>query len=129
MTLTKMALVADASADVCRSLKEVLATLGFQTIESGDGFHLLERLRRIRPSLVVIDLALPGLDGTEVLHFIRRNEEWMDIPVLVTSALIDHGTRRLVFQSGGTAFLEKPLVPQAVKAAVAELLLPETPRP
>jgi two-component system KDP operon response regulator KdpE len=128
MTHTKVALVADASAEIRRSLKEGLSSLGFLTIESGDGFHLLDRLRKMRPSLVVIDLGLPGLDGTEVLHFIRRNEDWMDIPVLVTSGMVDPGTRRLVYQAGGTAFLEKPVMPQALRAAVAELLLPEAPR-
>jgi CheY-like chemotaxis protein len=124
MAVTKLALVADESAEVRQTQKELLRTLGVLTIEAQDGFQLLDLLRKTRPSLVVIDLALRGLDGTEVLHFIRRNDDWMDIPVLVYSAITDTATRRLVMQAGGTAFLEKPGAPQALRAAVAELLLP-----
>ena len=124
MTVTKTALVADASGETSQTLKDVLHALGYLTIESQDGFRLLDVLRRVRPSLVVMDLALKGLDGTEVLHFIRRNEDWMDIPVLVYSEQTGPAARRTALQAGATAFLEKPVLPQALRAAVAELLLP-----
>jgi len=124
MTVTKTALVADGSGEVSQVLKDTLHALGYLTIESLDGFHLLDVLRKVRASLVVMDLALKGLDGTEVLHFIRRNEDWMDIPVLVYSELTSPAARRMVMQAGATAFLEKPVLPQPLRAAVAELLLP-----
>lgn len=124
MTVTKTALVADGSGEVPQTLKDALHALGYLTIETQDGFHLLDVLRKVRPSLVVMDLALKGLDGTEVLHFIRRNEDWMDIPVLVFSELTSPAARRMVMQAGATAFLEKPVLPQALRTAVAELLLP-----
>ncbi|HLY72493.1 MAG TPA: response regulator [Planctomycetota bacterium] len=121
MTVTKVALVADESAEVRRSQRTLLHDLGFLAIEAEDGFQVLDLLRRARPSLVVLDLALRGLDGTEVLHFIRRNVDWMDIPVLVYSALTDTSTRRIVLQAGGTAFLEKPGAAPALRSAVSAL--------
>ena len=127
MTQTKTAIVADGSAEIRRMQRDVLRSLGFLTIEAQDGFHLLDRLRKVRPSVVVVDLGLSGLDGTEVLHFIRRNEDWMDLPVVVTSSQTNPGTRRLVRQSGGTAFLVKPGTPEALKEVVAALLLPDPP--
>jgi CheY-like chemotaxis protein len=129
MTHRKIALVGDGSADIRRFHRETLSSIGFLSLETPDGFHLLDRLRKIRPSLVLVDMELPGLDATEVLHFIRRSEDWMDIPVIVTSAQVDPGTKRMVLQAGGTVFLEKPLSAQTLKAAVAELLLPEVPAP
>jgi len=127
MTVTKTALVADGSGEVPQDLKDVLHGLGYLTIEAQDGFHLLDILRRLRPGLVVADLALKGLDGTEVLHFIRRNEDWMDLPVLVYSELRHPAARRVAMQAGATAFLEKPVLPQVLRATVAELLLPGIP--
>jgi CheY-like chemotaxis protein len=125
MTYTKTALVADDSAEVRRAHREALQSLGFLVIEAEDGFRLLDRLRKVRASLVLADLELRGLDGTEVLHFIRRNEDWMDIPVVVTSALTDASARRLVRQCGGTAFLGKPVAPETLKSVVGALLLPD----
>jgi len=123
MTHTKTALVGDASGDVRTAFREVLSPLGFLTIESEDGFHLLDRLRKMSPSLIVVDLDLRGLDGTEILHFVRRNEDWMDIPVLVTSSRADDATRRLVRQSGGTALLAKPFARETLRDVVRALLI------
>lgn len=127
MTLTKTAVVADESAEVRRAQSLMLKSLGFLPIEAVDGFQVLDRLRKIRPSLIVMDLALPGLDGTEVLHFIRRNEEWKDLPVLVCSASADAATRKLVLRAGGTAFVPKNATIEALRDAVAALLLPNDP--
>jgi CheY-like chemotaxis protein len=124
VTLTKTAVVADESAEIRRAQSVMLKTLGFLPIEATDGFQVLDRLRKIRPNLIVMDLAMPGLDGTEVLHFIRRNEEWKDLPVLVCSALADTATRKLVLRVGGTAFLPKNAPIEALRDAVASLLLP-----
>ena len=128
MTPTKTALVADGDAGLRRTHREALGALGFLAIEAEDGFSLLERLRRIRPQVIVLDLELRGLDGTEVLHYLRRNEDWKDIPEVVTSSLADASARRLVRQCGGTAFLPKPVDPQALQEVVGALLLPDDPR-
>jgi DNA-binding response OmpR family regulator len=125
MTYKKTALVGDESGDVRKVHREILESLGFLTLEADDGFQLLERLRRVRPSLIVVDLDLRGLDGTEVLHFVRRNEDWMDIPVLVTSSRTDASARRLVRQCGGSAFVGRPCAPETLREVVRALLLPE----
>ncbi len=123
MRYTKTALVGDASPDVREAFREVLKSLGLLMVESEDGFQLLDRLRKMRPSLIVVDLDLRGLDGTEILHFVRRNEDWMDIPVLVTSSRADESTRRLVRQCGGTALLGKPFAREPLRDVVRAVLL------
>lgn len=121
MTANRTALVAEASDSIRAMQAEVLKSLGFFVIEAQDGYQVLERLRKVRPALVVLDLALQGLDGTEVLHFLRRNEDWSAIPVVVCSAMTDHYTRQLVTRAGGTAFLEKPFAPESLQQVVGRL--------
>jgi CheY-like chemotaxis protein len=121
MMYNRTALVADESDRVRKDLSEILHSLGFFVVEARDGFQVLERLRKMRPALVVMDLVLQGLDGSEVLHFLRRNEDWAGIPVVVCSARTDAATRRQVEQVEGTVFLEKPCPPESLRREVARL--------
>ncbi len=121
MTKIRTALVAEESASIREMQTQILKSLGFFVIDAQDGFQVLERLRKVRPALVVMDLALKGLDGTEVLHFLRRNEDWAAIPVVVYSAMTDTATRRLVTQAGGTVFLEKPFASESLQREIVRL--------
>jgi DNA-binding response OmpR family regulator len=121
MMLNRTALVADESDRVRKEQSEILRALGFFVVEARDGFQVLERLRRMQPALVVMDLALQGLDGGEVLHFLRRNEDWAGIPVVVCSARTDAATRRQVAQVEGAVFLEKPCPPESLRREVSRL--------
>lgn len=129
MTLRRTALVADASAEIRRAQAETLRDLGFLVLEAEDGFQVLDRLRKVKPALIVLDLSLQGLDGTEVLHFLRRNEEWADIPVIVCSAVMDGWTRRTVSQCGGTVLLPKPCPPELLHREAARIFRAPQPPP
>lgn len=121
MTYNRTALVADESDPIRKELSEILRSLGFFVVEARDGFQVLERLRRMRPALIVLNLQLQGLDGGEVLHFLRRNEDWSGIPVVVCSARTDAATRRQVAQVEGTVFLARPCPPESLRREVVRL--------
>jgi len=121
MTYNRTALVAETSDRARKDLSELLHSLGFFVVEARDGFQILERLRKMRPALIVMDLDLQGLEGGEVLHFLRRNEDWSGIPVVVCSARADAATRRQVAQVEGTVFLEKPCPPESLRREVVRL--------
>jgi CheY-like chemotaxis protein len=74
-----------------------LQATGWQVTEAGNGREALERLGVATPSLILLDLIMPEMDGFEFLHKMRANAAWRDIPVIVLSAktLTDEDRRTL----------------------------------
>lgn len=87
--------------------------------EAGDGPALLQRLRTLNADVVLLDIALPGRDGLEVLQQIRR--EWPSLPVLMLSTYPEkqHAVRCL--RLGASGYLNKTASPDTLAAAVRQL--------
>lgn len=102
-------LVVDDSPGLCDMLRELLEGLGFRVDVAGDGREALARLARgQRPALVMLDRAMPDLDGLEVLARVRANARWRDLPVLmVTSATTGHEVEEAL-AAGADEYLMKP---------------------
>jgi two-component system, chemotaxis family, response regulator Rcp1 len=106
-------------------------TLGFDCHVSvvADGTEALEHLAEVirgsssaRPGLVLLDLNLPRMDGWEVLRRLRRSDHWQDLPVVIfsTSHTATDAVRAL--QEGASAFVTKPLSPEAYISTVSDLI-------
>ena len=80
-------LLMDEDADVLEQLQTVLQRAGYHVLVAVDGHAALRLAKTARPSLIVSDLLLAGLDGYEVWKLLRTDEELPRIPILVTSAL------------------------------------------
>jgi PAS domain S-box-containing protein len=65
------------------TLARLLAHAGYAVETAVDGLDAIEVLKRIRPQLILLDLLLPGMQGTDVLRLIRQSPEWKDIPVVL----------------------------------------------
>ena len=105
------------------SLRELVrAVLGgrYRFIEAADGTEALELAREERPSLIVLDVMLPGLSGIEVLEELRSTDSLKDIPVVVITAW-SHAEIE-VQVAGADRFVSKPFDPDQLSAAVEELL-------
>jgi two-component system cell cycle response regulator DivK len=73
-------IVADAAADA-------IGAAGYRAIQARDGWQALEALAQERPALLLVDLFLPGMSGTEFLRFVKINPSWSHIPrVIMTGA-------------------------------------------
>ena len=68
---------------IVRKLKEE----GYQTIEAGEGEEGLEKVKKEKPDLILLDLILPGMDGFEVLGKIKEEPSLSSIPVIILSNL------------------------------------------
>lgn len=79
-------LVVDDDPSIREMLVLILETRGFDVRQAADGMKALERARAEPPSLILLDLMMPGMDGFEVLEAMRRHEKWSDIPVIVITA-------------------------------------------
>jgi len=77
----KKIMVVDDEPDTVDLIKLVLMTEGFEVISAYSGKECLEKLKIERPSLILLDIMMPGMDGWEVFHKIK--EEYEDIPVAI----------------------------------------------
>jgi CheY-like chemotaxis protein len=92
----------------------------FDYLEAGDGRAALELLAEHHPSLVLLDLMLPGITGLDVLRALRADEELAEIPVVGVSAWVHLEPEALA--AGADRFVTKPFDPDALRATVVELL-------
>jgi DNA-binding response OmpR family regulator len=69
---------------------------------------LEETIRRFPPDLIILDVRMPGLDGTEVCHRLRRDKRYDTVPVMFLSACSDEATVRKGFANGADFYMPKP---------------------
>jgi CheY-like chemotaxis protein len=119
------------------ALERILVRAGYHVIAVGDGREGLLRARDNRPDLILLDMMLPTLEGTEVLRQLKRDPITKDIPVIVLSSLSQKNEEKLK-TAGAVAYFEKSLLNlnkdgsslvQAVQNVVDELRgVEDTPR-
>jgi PAS domain S-box-containing protein len=101
-------LVVDDDAVTRHILTGYLSRAGFRAVTAASGAEALDALQRLLPSLVLLDLVLPDLDGYEVLRAIRADERTRDVPVVVLTALEGDEEISRAFEEGADDFLNKP---------------------
>jgi PAS domain S-box-containing protein len=103
-------LVVDDDKDNLSLMREILRTNGFGVRTTGRGQRALHLAREAQPSLILLDLRLPDLDGYTVLKSLKEDSTTWDIPVIVMtgSAVVDDTKRRRVLALGAARFMSKP---------------------
>jgi GAF domain-containing protein/DNA-binding response OmpR family regulator len=79
-------LVVDDDATLRQLLRRMLEPEGFAVVEAANGRVALERLRDVSPSVILLDLMMPEMDGFEFVTEFRRHEAWRAIPIVVITA-------------------------------------------
>lgn len=79
-------LVVDDDPDAREILTEILITLGLSVRQATNGLDALNKIMEEPPDMVILDLSMPHMDGTNVLAQLRANPETSDLPVLVFTA-------------------------------------------
>jgi DNA-binding response OmpR family regulator len=92
---------------------------GYETLEAGDGLHAQELLREHHPSLVVLDLMLPGMDGLQLCQWIRGRSE---LPVIMLTARAEEADRIVGLELGADDYVTKPFSPRELAARVRTVL-------
>lgn len=88
-------------------MTQKLTSEGFEMIEASDGEMGVERVKEEEPDLVLLDLLLPGIDGFEVLKWIRQEKQFKDLPVIILSNLGDEKDIKKGKELGATSYLIK----------------------
>jgi two-component system nitrogen regulation response regulator NtrX len=109
-------LIVDDERNLRRMLASVLEAEGHEVATAADGDEAVLELERSEPDVVLLDLALPGRDGLNVLGTIRSR--WPDLPVVMMSGRASLSDAVRATKIGAFHFLEKPLSPEALLLAV-----------
>ena len=104
----KLVLIADDVPTNRQVLLEMLRPLGFDTLEAADGQEAVQLAQRCPPDLVLMDLAMPVLDGLSATRLLRTTPGTQDIAVIALTANASDQHRQDAQQSGANAFLAKP---------------------
>jgi two-component system cell cycle response regulator DivK len=103
-------------------VRDVLTFKGYEVIESETGEEGLRLARERSPSLVLMDIRLPGIDGVEALRRLRAEETTRGIPVLAMTASVMSEDRQKIMAAGFDGYQSKPINVTDFVAAVAQLL-------
>ena len=112
-------LVVDDEPKILKLARDYLAKAGFQVIVAADGPAALAQARRERPDLIVLDLALPGMDGLDVCRALRRDS---DVPIIMLTARAEEADRLIGLELGADDYIVKPFSPRELVARVRAVL-------
>jgi PAS domain S-box-containing protein len=90
-------------------LEHMLTYWGYETVHVSNGQAALDWLAHNRPTLVLMDVHLPGMDGLELTRQIRSHDDWQDIPIVATTALARRRDRERCIEAGMQDYLSKPI--------------------
>jgi len=115
-------LIVEDFADSREMYLEFLAAQGFDVAGAEDGLAALGMIEAGPFDAVVLDIALPKLDGLSLLRRLRADPRFATLPVLTLSASLGVDYQRTAMEAGATTALEKPCLPEELLAAVKKAL-------
>jgi len=115
-------LVVDDSAASRELVVDLLTASGYVVREAEDGEGLLERVKRERSALILLDLQLPGMDGFTLARRLKADPETQGIPILAVSAYALPEDQARALAAGCDGYLAKPVNIRELTETVAHML-------
>jgi phosphate regulon transcriptional regulator PhoB len=115
-------LVVDDEPDLLELVRVNLSQAGFEVETAETGRQALERARRAAPDLLILDLMLPDLSGTEVCRHLRSDSSLGEIPIIMLTARADEVDRVVGLEIGADDYVTKPFSPRELTLRVRAVL-------
>ncbi len=123
MPHNKTILIVDDSATVRRLISGKLEKNGHAVICAVDGVDALEKIETIVPDLILLDIAMPRMDGYQVCKMIRTNEKTRDVPVVMISGKDGFFDKVRGRMAGTTGYITKPFGPETLMKTVENYIV------
>ncbi|MSW64955.1 MAG: response regulator, partial [Actinobacteria bacterium] len=118
-------LLVDDETAITDNLAPFLVRAGFEVVVAGDGDAALARIADSAPSLVVLDVLMPGRDGRSVLREVRQGGG--TVPIILLTQIGESGERAMALEEGADDYLNKPFDPHELVARIRAVLRRGTP--
>jgi CheY-like chemotaxis protein len=119
-----MILVVDDSPVVRKLISSKLEESGYQVILAGSGSEALAAIASKRPDLVLLDVAMPKMDGYQVCERIRKNKSTRNVPVIMISGKDGYFDEERGQKAGTSSFISKPFGPETLMRTLETHLPP-----
>jgi two-component system, cell cycle response regulator DivK len=117
-----LVLVVEDYQDAREMYAAYLQFSGFDVAEATDGFEAIEKTNQLMPDIVLMDLALPRMDGWEATRRLKNDDRTRHIPIVALTGHALAGYAEGARQAGCDAFVTKPCLPDALVAEIKRLL-------
>jgi two-component system phosphate regulon response regulator PhoB len=118
----KPVLVVEDEKDIVDLIEYHLKQSGFSVIKALDGPSGLELARKEKPSLIILDLMLPEMDGKDICRALKSNPSTQSIPILMLTAKTEEIDRLIGFELGADDYVTKPFSPRELVLRVKAIL-------
>ncbi len=121
-TLSQSVLVVDDDEINLQVAGDILKMGGYGLYKALSAEEGLRIARKMRPDLILMDLAMPDMDGIEASHILKSDAETAHIPIIACTAHVTQETRDRAFQAGCDAFVSRPIEPKKLLMQIAKVL-------
>ncbi len=118
----KKILVIDDEAELVMAARIRLEQADYEVLAAYDGREGLEKARKEKPDLIILDLMLPKMDGYKVCGLLKADTRYSKIPVIMFTARAQEADKKMSEEVGADAHITKPFDHQALLAKIKELL-------
>jgi len=101
----------------------LLESQGFEVIQAKDGAAGIELAKKIIPSLILLDIQLPGMDGYHVARQLRLENTLKEINIVAVTSYAMMGDKERAFAAGCSGYIEKPINPETFISQISKFLL------
>lgn len=120
--MSKKVLIVEDYADVRRIMNIMVSRRGYEVIEASDGYDAIEKTKKHHPDLILMDLAMPIMDGVMATQIIREEAEFKNTPIIGLTA---YGTfNEKALDAGCNEVINKPLEFESIEPLL-KLYLPD----
>ena len=120
--MSKKVLVVEDSAAMRSLIASTVEELtGYETVEAGNGFEALKALPGHRFDLIITDINMPDINGLEIIHFVKGNAAYKEIPLIIVTTEQGEADRKKGLALGASEYITKPFDPEKLKAAVKRI--------
>jgi DNA-binding response OmpR family regulator len=120
--MNELIAVVDDERDITRLITLHLTQANFRAAEFADATSFLTSLKSNLPDLVVLDLMLPDRDGLDICKFLKREDRYSGIPIIMLTARAEETDRIIGLELGADDYLTKPFSPKELVARVKAIL-------
>ena len=117
-------LVADDSADSLAMISLYLQTEGYRVVTAANGEDAIKVATQTNPSLILMDISMPTLDGLGATRRIREDPNLRSVPIIAVTAFGTEGFQRAAYDVGVSGYLTKPIELDRMCNLIARLLSP-----
>jgi len=115
-------LVAEDDPDSRRIVVKVLTREGYGVLDASGGEAAVAIAQAEHPDLVIMDLAMPGMDGWEATRRLKADPRTADIPIIALTAFALRGDEERARAAGCDGYLAKPCLPRTIRETVRDML-------